>query len=199
MYILQSTARYETLHVWFPTARYKAVTTGEGKSSGPHSHSTLVFSSSVRRVSLHLPMQMHLLLSSGMIIGRSSYFRMVFCSFHCFLSSCWRRSCRERSSNLGWSRASQCSESQRRAVVVARVWPALLRGSSMEVLQRLGAQAPAEKSTRGHGRAYGDVARSRLHISTPSGGRVITNTQQPSGDLVCAHVEHRRKTRRPQS
>ena len=41
---------------------------------------TLVFFSSVRRVSLHLPMHlpMHLLLSSG----RSSYFRMVFCSFH---------------------------------------------------------------------------------------------------------------------
>ena len=100
MYILQSTARYETLHVWFPTARYKAVTTGEGKSSGPHSHSTLVFSSSVRRVSLHLPMQMHLLLSSGMIIGRSSYFRMVFCSFHFYLSSCWRRSCRERTFHM---------------------------------------------------------------------------------------------------
>ena len=197
MYILQSTARYETLHVWFPTARYKAVTTGEGKSSGPHSHSTLVFSSSVRRVSLHLPMQMHLLLSSGMIIGRSSYFRMVFCSFHCFLSSCWRRSCRERSSNLGWSRASQCSESQRRAVVVARVWPALLRGSSMEVLQRLGAQAPAE---RGHKGSRACIWRCRafkasyIHTLWREG-----HNQQPSGDLVCAHVEHRRKTRRPQS
>jgi len=44
-----------------------------------HTHSLLWSSfSSVRRVSLHLPMQMHLLLSSG----RSSYFRMVFCSFH---------------------------------------------------------------------------------------------------------------------
>ena len=46
-----------------------------------HTH-TLLWSSfsSVRRVSLHLPMHlpMHLLLSSG----RSSYFRMVFCSFH---------------------------------------------------------------------------------------------------------------------
>ena len=52
-------------------------------------------------------------------------------------------------SNLGWSRASQRSESQRRAVDVARVWPALLRGSSMEVLQRLGAQAPAERGHEG--------------------------------------------------
>ena len=46
-----------------------------------HTH-TLLWSSfsSVRRVSLHLPMHlpMHPLLSSG----RSSYFRMVFCSFH---------------------------------------------------------------------------------------------------------------------
>ena len=49
-----------------------------------HTH-TLLWSSfsSVRRVSLalHWPMQMHLLLSSG----RSSYFRMVFCSFHFYL------------------------------------------------------------------------------------------------------------------
>ena len=52
-------------------------------------------------------------------------------------------------SNLGWSRASQRSESQRRAVDVARVCPALLRGSSMEVLQRLGAQAPAERGHEG--------------------------------------------------
>ena len=44
-----------------------------------HTHTLLCSSfSSVRRVSLHLPMQMHLLLSSG----RPSYFRMVFCSFH---------------------------------------------------------------------------------------------------------------------
>ena len=34
-------------------------------------------------------------------------------------------------SNLGWGRASQRSESRRRAVVVVRVWRALLRGSSM--------------------------------------------------------------------
>ena len=61
---------------------------------GAHSHSTLVFFSSVRRVSLHLPMQMHLLLSSG----RSSYFRMVFCSFH-FLPiflSLWEKCCTGR-------------------------------------------------------------------------------------------------------
>ena len=45
-----------------------------------HTHTLVFFFSSVRRVSLHLPMHlpMHLLLSSG----RSSYFRMVFCSFH---------------------------------------------------------------------------------------------------------------------
>ena len=48
--------------------------------------------SSVRREYLHL------LLSSG----RSSYFRMVFSSFQTLcLSSCWRRSCRERTSALG--------------------------------------------------------------------------------------------------
>ena len=65
-----------------------------------HTH-TLLWSSfsSVRRVSLHLPMQMHLLLSSG----RSSYFRMMsmvmfFLPFTFYLSSCWRRSCRERTS-----------------------------------------------------------------------------------------------------
>ena len=39
---------------------------------------TLVFFQVCLRVSQHLPMQMQLLLSSG----RSSYFRMVFCSFH---------------------------------------------------------------------------------------------------------------------
>ena len=69
-------------------------------------------------------------------------------------------------SNLGWSRASQRSESQRRAVDVARVWPALLRGSSMEVLQRLGAQAPAERGHEGSRACICDVARSRLHTHT---------------------------------
>ena len=44
-----------------------------------HSLSTLVFFQVCLRVSQHLPMQMQLLLSSG----RSSYFRMVFYSFHC--------------------------------------------------------------------------------------------------------------------
>ena len=68
-------------------------------------------------------------------------------------------------SNLGWSRASQRSESQRRAVDVARVWPALLRGSSMEVLQRLGAQAPAE---RGHEGSRACIGRSRVQGSPPT-------------------------------
>ena len=68
--------------------------------------------------------------------------------------------------NLGWSRASQRTESQRRAVDVARVGPALLRGSSMEVLQRLGAQAPAERGHEGSRACICDVARSRLHTHT---------------------------------
>ena len=38
----------------------------------------------------------------------------------------------------------------------------------MEVFQRLGAHKLRRKeATRGHGRAYGDVAHSRLHTHTP--------------------------------
>ena len=46
--------------------------------------------------------------------GRSSYFRMVFCSFHFLpIFSCWRRSCRERTSVMNPAPAGSCDPTRR--------------------------------------------------------------------------------------
>ena len=63
--------------------------------------------------------------------------------------------------------ASRRTRSQRVAVVVAQVAPALLRSSSMEVLERPRAQDPAES---GHGclnRGMATMSRSRPLTHTP--------------------------------
>merc|ERR1712166_416060 len=60
-----------------------------------HSHSTLVCFSSVRRVSLHLPMQIFFSLLEG---RRTSGWSSAPFTF--YLSSCWRRSCTERTFHM---------------------------------------------------------------------------------------------------
>ena len=63
--------------------------------------------------------------------------------------------------SLAGRRASRRMRSQRVAVVVAQVAPALLRSPSMEVLERPGAQDPAKSGQECHNRGTATMSRSR--------------------------------------
>ena len=68
--------------------------------------------------------------------------------------------------SLAGRRASRRTRSQRVAVVVAHVEPALLRSSSMEVLERPSAQGPAKSGHECHNRGTATMSRSRAHTHT---------------------------------
>ena len=68
--------------------------------------------------------------------------------------------------SLAGRRASRRTRSQRVAVVVAQVAPALLRSSSMEVLERPSAQDPAESGHECHNRGTATMSRSSAHTHT---------------------------------
>ena len=68
--------------------------------------------------------------------------------------------------SLAGRRASRRTGSQRVAVVVAQVAPALLRSSSMEVLERPSAQDPAESGHECHNRGTATMSRSSAHTHT---------------------------------
>ena len=68
--------------------------------------------------------------------------------------------------SLAGRRASRRTRSQRVAVVVAHVAPALLRSSSMEALERPSAQDPAESGHECHNRGTATMSRSSAHTHT---------------------------------
>lgn len=68
--------------------------------------------------------------------------------------------------SLAGRRASRRTRSQRVAVVVAHVPPALLRSSSMEVLERPSAQDPAKSGHECLTRGTATMSRSRAHTHT---------------------------------
>ena len=68
--------------------------------------------------------------------------------------------------SLAGRRASRRTRSQRVAVVVAHVEPALLRSSSMEVLERPSAQGPANSGHERHNRGTATMSRSRALTHT---------------------------------
>ena len=68
--------------------------------------------------------------------------------------------------SLAGRRASRRTRSQRVAVVVAHVAPALLRSSSMEVLERPSAQDPAKSGHERLNRGTATMSRSRAHTHT---------------------------------
>ena len=68
--------------------------------------------------------------------------------------------------SLAGRRASRRTRSQRVAVVVAHVALALLRSSSMEVLERPSAQDPAESGHECHNRGTATMSRSSAHTHT---------------------------------
>ena len=68
--------------------------------------------------------------------------------------------------SLAGRRASRRTRSQRVAVVVAHVQPALLRSSSMEVLERPSAQDPAKSGHECLTRGTATMSRSRAHTHT---------------------------------
>ena len=63
--------------------------------------------------------------------------------------------------SLAGRRASRRTRSQRVAVVVAQVAPALLRSSSMEVLERPSAQGPTKSGHECRNRGTATMSRSR--------------------------------------
>ena len=69
--------------------------------------------------------------------------------------------------SLAGRRASRRTRSQRVAVVVAQVAPALLRSPSMEVLERPSAQDPAKSGHECLNRGTATMSRSRAHTHTP--------------------------------
>ena len=69
--------------------------------------------------------------------------------------------------SLAGRRASRRTRSQRVAVVVAQVAPALFRSSSMEVLERPSAQDPAKSGHECLNRGTATMSRSRAHTHTP--------------------------------
>ena len=68
--------------------------------------------------------------------------------------------------SLAGRRASRRTRSQRVAVVVAHVALALLRSSSMEVLERPSAQDPAESGHECRNRGTATMSRSSAHTHT---------------------------------
>ena len=68
--------------------------------------------------------------------------------------------------SLAGRRASRRTRSQRVAVVVAQVAPALLRSSSMEVLERPSAQDPAKSGHECRNRGTATMSRSSAHTHT---------------------------------
>ena len=84
--------------------------------------------------------------------------------------------------SLAGRRASRRTRSQRVAVVVAQVAPALLRSSSMEVLERPSAQDPAESGHERHNRGTATMSRSSAHTHT-RGWNPLGRARLPPGDL----------------
>ena len=68
--------------------------------------------------------------------------------------------------SLAGRRASRRTRSQRVAVVVAHVAAALLRSSSMEVLERPSAQDPAKSGHECRNRGTATMSRSSAHTHT---------------------------------
>lgn len=68
--------------------------------------------------------------------------------------------------SLAGRQASRRTRSQRVAVVVAHVPPALLRSSSMEVLERPSAQGPAKSGHECLNHGTATMSRSRAHTHT---------------------------------